>query len=103
MRGPIRGPARDLDTNVLIAYECGTINRAALDGHELASRRVSVAEYRAGIELAGSAEPAADRARALAAITLAVDVLGYTEAIAACHARLIAHVRRAGVSRGLMT
>jgi tRNA(fMet)-specific endonuclease VapC len=53
-----------------------------------------------GIELADSAERAADRARALAAITSAVDVLEYTEATAACHARLIAHVRRAGVPRG---
>ena len=33
-------------------------------------------------------------------ITSAVDVLEYTEATAACHARLIAHVRRAGVPRG---
>jgi tRNA(fMet)-specific endonuclease VapC len=53
-----------------------------------------------GIELADSAERAADRARALAAITSAVDVLEYTEATAACHARLIAHVRRAGMPRG---
>ncbi|MGH7734422.1 MAG: type II toxin-antitoxin system VapC family toxin [Gemmatimonadales bacterium] len=61
---------------------------------------MSVAEYRAGIELADREERAADRARALAAITTAVDVLEYTEATAACHARLIAHVRRAGVPRG---
>ena len=64
-----------LDTNVLIAYERGTIERAALDADELAIAAVSVAEYRAGIELADSAERAADRARALAAITSAVDVL----------------------------
>ena len=43
---------------------------------------------------------AADRARALAVITSAVEVLEYTEATAACHARLIAHVRRAGMPRG---
>ena len=89
-----------LDTNVLIAYERGTIDRAALDADELAIAAVSVAEYRVGIELADSAERAADRARALAVITSAVDVLEYTEATAACHARLIAHVRRAGVPRG---
>ena len=39
-----------LDTNVLIAYERGTIDRAALDKDELAIGAVSVAEYRVGIE-----------------------------------------------------
>jgi predicted nucleic acid-binding protein len=38
-----------LDTNVLIAYERGTIDRAALDADELAIAAVSVAEYRAGM------------------------------------------------------
>ena len=33
-------------------------------------------------------------------MTSAVDVLDYTEATAACHARLIAHARRAGTPRG---
>ena len=89
-----------LDTNVLIAYERGAIDRAALDRDELAIAAVSVAEYRAGTELADRPERAADRARALAAITSAVDVLDYTEATAACHARLIAHARRAGKPRG---
>jgi tRNA(fMet)-specific endonuclease VapC len=89
-----------LDTNVLIAYERGTIDRAALDADELAVAAVSVAEYRVGIELADTAARAADRARALVAITSAVDVLDYTEATAACHGRLIAHVRRAGQPRG---
>lgn len=88
-----------LDTNVLIAYECGTIDRAALDDDELAIAAISVAEYRVGIELADTAARAADRARALAAITSAVDVLEYAEATAACHAKLIAHVRRSGVPR----
>ena len=86
-----------LDTNVLIAYERGTIDRAALDDDELAMAAVSVAEYRVGIELA---DTAADRAPALAAIVSPVDVLDYTEATAAHHARLIAHVRRSGTPRG---
>ncbi|HEY9483096.1 MAG TPA: PIN domain-containing protein [Micromonosporaceae bacterium] len=89
-----------LDTNVLIAYERGTIDRAALDDDELAMAAVSVAEYRVGIELADTAARAADRARALAAIVSSVDVLDYTEATAAHHARLIAHVRRSGTPRG---
>jgi tRNA(fMet)-specific endonuclease VapC len=89
-----------LDTNVLIAYERGTIDRATLDADELAVAAVSIAEYRVGIELADTAARAADRARALAAITSAVNVLDYTEATAACHAKLIAHVRRSGPPRG---
>jgi tRNA(fMet)-specific endonuclease VapC len=89
-----------LDTNVLIAYERGTIDRGALDDDELAVAAVSIAEYRVGIELADTALRAADRARALAAITSVVDVLDYTEATAAHHARLIAHARRLGAPRG---
>jgi tRNA(fMet)-specific endonuclease VapC len=89
-----------LDTSVLIAYERGTIDRIALDTDELAVAAVSIAEYRVGIELADSPARAADRARALVAITSAVDVLDYTEGTAACHARLIAHTRRSGTPRG---
>ena len=89
-----------LDTNVLIAYERGTIDRSALDDDELAIASVSVAEYRVGIELADTAGRAAERARALALITAAVDVLDYTEATAAQHGRLLAHVRHSGTPRG---
>jgi tRNA(fMet)-specific endonuclease VapC len=89
-----------LDTNVLIAYERATIDRAALDEDELAVAAASIAEYRVGIELADTPERAADRARALVAITSAIDVLDYTEVTAAYHARLIAQVRRAGAPRG---
>jgi predicted nucleic acid-binding protein len=89
-----------LDTNVLIAYERGGINRAALDADELAVAALSIAEYRVGIELADTPARAAERARALVAITSAVEVLEYTEATAACHARLIAHARRTGTRRG---
>jgi len=89
-----------LDTNVLIAYERGTIDRTVLDEDELAIAAITVAEYRVGIELADSAERAADRARALAAITAVVDVLDYTETTAAHHGRLLAYVRRSGTARG---
>lgn len=88
-----------LDTNVLIAYERGTVDRASLDDDELAIASVSVAEYRVGIEMADTAGRAAERARALAAITSTLDVLDYTQATAAHHGRLLAHVRGAG-SRG---
>jgi predicted nucleic acid-binding protein len=89
-----------LDTNVLIAYERGTIDRAALDNDELAIASVSVAEYRVGIELADTPERAAERARALATITSVIDVLDYTTATAAHHGRLLAHVRKSGTPRG---
>lgn len=89
-----------LDTNVLIAYERGTIDRNVFDDDELAIAAVSIAEYRVGIELADTATRAADRARALAVITSAIDVLDYTEATAVHHARLIAYVRRSGRPRG---
>jgi tRNA(fMet)-specific endonuclease VapC len=89
-----------LDTNILIAYERGTIDRSALDDDELAIAALSVAEYRVGIEMADTAERAAKRARALAAITSAVEVLEYTQATAAHHGRLLAFARQAGAPRG---
>ena len=89
-----------LDTNILIAYERGTMDRSSLDDDVLALASVSVAEYRVGIEMAGTADRAAERARALVAITSAVDVLDYTQATAAQHGRLLAHVGRSGSPRG---
>ena len=89
-----------LDTNVLIAYERGTIDRSSLDDDELAIASVSIAEYRVGIEMADTADRAAERARALVAITSAVDILDYTQTTAAHHGRLLAHVRRSGSPRG---
>jgi tRNA(fMet)-specific endonuclease VapC len=88
-----------LDTNVLIAYERGTIDRSALDDDELAVASITIAEYRTGIELADAPERAAARARALATITSVLDVLDYTQVTAAHHARLLAHVGRSGSPR----
>ena len=88
-----------LDTVILIAYERGTMDRSSLDDDELAMASVTVAEYRVGIEMANTADRAAERARALAAIMSAVDVLDYTQVTAANHARLLAHVRRTGTPR----
>ncbi|QCB94484.1 PIN domain-containing protein [Cellulomonas shaoxiangyii] len=89
-----------LDTTTLIAYERGTIDRSQLDADDLAIAAITVAEFRTGIELADTAQRAAERARVLAAITSAITVLDYTERTAAEHARLLAHVRRSGVPRG---
>lgn len=76
------------------------MDRAAFDDDDLAVAALSIAEYRVGIELADSVTRAADRTRALVAITSAVAVLDYTGSTAAHHARLIAHVRRTGTPRG---
>lgn len=89
-----------LDTNALIGYERETIDRAPLDDDHLAIAAVTVAEYRVGIELADTAERAAQRSRALVAILENLEVLDYTEATAALHAQLLAHVRRLGRPRG---
>jgi predicted nucleic acid-binding protein len=89
-----------LDTNILIAYERGTVDRSALDDDEIAVAAVSIAEYRVGIELADTAARAADRSRSLAAMTSVLDVLDYTESTAVHHARLIAASRRIGRHRG---
>ncbi|MEN2738190.1 type II toxin-antitoxin system VapC family toxin [Microbacterium sp. X-17] len=89
-----------LDTGILIAYERGTIDRAAIDDDDLAIAAITVAEYRTGIELADSAARAAERARAIATILDVVEVLDYTPATAVHHAALIASARRAGTPRG---
>src|ERR1700677_627219 len=89
-----------LDTNILIAYERGSIDRTTLDEEEPPAAPVSIAEYRVGIELADTPERAAERARALAAIMSVIDVLDYTETTAAHHGRLLAHVRKSGTPRG---
>ena len=65
-----------LDTNILIAYERGTMDRSSLDDDELAIASVSVAEYRVGIEMADTAD-CAERARAPRGDNIHVDVLDY--------------------------
>ncbi|MFD3706083.1 PIN domain-containing protein [Nocardia sp. NPDC058658] len=89
-----------LDTGVLIAYERGTIDRTAYDEDELAIAAVTVAEFRVGIELADTAERAAQRSRRLAVLLDDIDTLEYTEQTANRHAQLLAHVRRSGRPRG---
>lgn len=89
-----------LDTNLLIDYERGTLDRTVIEDDEVSIAAITVAEYRTGIELADTAERAAARSRALAAIVGTIEVLDYTEATATHHARLIAHARRSGRPRG---
>ncbi|MCB0915152.1 MAG: PIN domain-containing protein [Actinobacteria bacterium] len=89
-----------LDTNALIAYERANFDTTALDDDDLAIAAITVAEFRAGIELARTATQAAERARILAVILDVVTVLDYSERTAIEHARLLAHVRRSGAPRG---
>lgn len=89
-----------LDTNALIAYKRAAFDTTALDDDDLAIAAITVAEFRVGIELARSAEQAAERARVLAVIVDVVTVLDYTERTATEHALLLAHVRRSGSPRG---
>jgi len=46
-----------LDTNILIAYERGTMDRSSLDDDELAIASVSVAEYRVSYRDGGYGRP----------------------------------------------
>jgi tRNA(fMet)-specific endonuclease VapC len=88
-----------LDTNVLVGYERGAIERRALDDDDLAITAITIAEFRTGIELADSEARAAARRRVLDAVTSSVEVLDYTEATAMHHGRLLAQVRRSGQPR----
>lgn len=89
-----------LDTNVLIAYERGSIDRTVFRNDELSIAAVTLAEYRVGIEMADTVERAATRSRWLDVVLSEVDVLEYTRRTADHHARLLAHVRRSGQPRG---
>ncbi|QKW31791.1 PIN domain-containing protein [Nocardiopsis flavescens] len=91
-----------LDTNVLIAYERGTIDRRMFDDDDLAVAAVTIAEMRVGVELADTAQRAADRSRALEEILTYTETLDYTGTTALHHARLIAHTVRGGFKRGAM-
>lgn len=89
-----------LDTNVLIAYERGSIDRSALREDELSIAAITLAEYRVGIEMADTVERAATRSRWLDVVLAEVEVLEYTRKTADHHARLLAHIRRTGRPRG---
>ncbi|MFT4166904.1 MAG: type II toxin-antitoxin system VapC family toxin [Microlunatus sp.] len=89
-----------LDTGTLIAFERGDLDRAAFRDDDVAVAAITIAEYRTGIELADPVRRAEDRERALAALMPVLQVLDYTPNTAAHHARLLAHVRRAGRPRG---
>ncbi|WP_036555058.1 type II toxin-antitoxin system VapC family toxin [Nocardiopsis sp. CNT312] len=91
-----------LDTNILISYERDALDRSLFDQDELAIAAVTVAEFRAGIELTDTVKRAAARSRALAEILTYMEVLDYTEATAVHHSRLIAHTIAGGRKRGAL-
>lgn len=94
------GRAVIIDTNLLIEFERGTMNRLALDDDQIAVAAITIAEYRTGIELAVTQKQSEARQHALNTILDHVVVLAYTEVTAQHHAGLIAHARRSGRARG---
>lgn len=90
-----------LDTDILVEIERGQWDPDLLDDEDvLAIAAISLAEFRVGIELADTRQRADGRERHLAAALQAIEVLDYTENTAVAHGRLIAFVRRAGLTRG---
>lgn len=90
-----------LDTGVLIAVERGklTIDRAIREDDDVAIAAITVAELMVGIELAD--EDHRQRRQDLVDDLLSsMPIESYEHGVARTHARLLAHVRRAGKPRG---
>ncbi|PZF80599.1 PIN domain-containing protein [Jiangella anatolica] len=89
-----------LDTGILIGVERdGGLAAVMDDDDDVAVAAITVAELQLGVELATDAhrqrrQEFADGIRAL------LPVEDYTADVALVHARLLAHVRRAGTARG---
>ena len=90
-----------LDTGVLVRAERGRarVDRALRDDDDVAIAAVTAAELLVGVELA-DAERRPGRAAYVDDVLAAVPVEDYTLEVAVAHARLLAHVRRTGRSRG---
>jgi len=90
-----------LDTGVLIRAERGRarLGRALRDDDDVAIAAISAAELLVGVELA-DADRRPGRAAYVDDVLATVPVEEYTLEVAAAHARLLAHVRRTGRSRG---
>lgn len=86
---------------MLIRAEHGRarLDRALRDDDDVVIAAVTVAELMVGVELA-NAKHRADREAFLADLLATVPVENYTLDVAAEHARLLAHTRRTGRSRG---
>ncbi|MEV4059922.1 PIN domain-containing protein [Nonomuraea dietziae] len=90
-----------LDTGVLIAAERGKASVDAVigDADDVAIAAITVAELLVGVELADAARRPDRQAFVDQALAL-IPVEEYTTDVARVHARLVAHVRREGKSRG---
>ncbi|WP_219412655.1 PIN domain-containing protein [Pseudonocardia nigra] len=91
-----------LDTGVLIAAVRGRVDMAGLaDTDDVALPAVVIAEYLAGVLLDPDPRRADAQRAFLDEVLSVVPVLGYDEDVAGHHAALLAHVGRAGGSRGV--
>ena len=90
-----------LDTGVLIRAERGRarLDRVLGDEDDVAIAAITAAELLVGVELADEARRAA-RSVFVDDVIATIPVEDYTLDVAAAHARLLAHVRRAGRPRG---
>ncbi|GAA3021524.1 PIN domain-containing protein [Streptosporangium longisporum] len=90
-----------LDTGVLIAAERGKASVDAVigDTDDVAVAAITVAELFVGVELADEARRPGRQAFVDEVLAL-IPVEEYTVDVARVHARLMAHVRRSGKTRG---
>ncbi|GGL08177.1 PIN domain-containing protein [Planomonospora parontospora] len=90
-----------LDTGVLIAAErgSGSVDDVIGDADDVAISAVTVAELLTGVEMADAARRPARQAFVDEVLAL-IPVEEYTTDVARVHARLMAHVRRQGKTRG---
>jgi tRNA(fMet)-specific endonuclease VapC len=90
-----------LDTTALIEAERGdgALLGATADVDDVAVAAITVAELRVGVDLA-KGRRRARREHFIASIVDAISVETYDLEVAAAHAELMAHVRRAGTPRG---
>ena len=90
-----------LDTGVLVRAERGRarLDRVLDDADDVAVAAITVAELLVGVELADGDRRAA-RAAFVDDVVATVAIEDYTLEVAAAHAALLAHVRRAGRPRG---
>ena len=90
-----------LDTGVLIASERdrSALSKIITEDDDLVIAAITVAELRAGIELAGPAQRA-DRSDFLIRVLETLPVEPYDVTTAEAHGRLLAHVHRSGKQCG---
>ncbi|MDR3070932.1 MAG: PIN domain-containing protein [Propionibacteriaceae bacterium] len=91
-----------LDTSILIAYERGRLDLAAIADADdsVAIAAITIAEFRVGIEQAKTKQQIDGRTRFLATLLKYAQVLDYTAATATHHARLLSFASHQGLRRG---